>query len=69
MWRWGTLWLTTLFKATNAPWALIVLRPRKLTDGTPVATVSYGFRGPDSIGQAIHDAVYKGPTNLPYYPK
>jgi len=49
--------------------ALIVLRPRKLTDGTPVATVSYGFRGPDSIGQAIHDAVYKGPTNLPYYPK
>jgi hypothetical protein len=49
--------------------ALIVLRPRKLTHGTPVATVSYGFRGPDSIGQAIHDAVYKGPTNLPYYPK
>jgi hypothetical protein len=49
--------------------ALIVLRPRKLTQGTPVATVSYGFRGPDSVAQAIHDALYKGPTNLPYYPK
>lgn len=49
--------------------ALIVLRPRKLTQGTPVATVSYGFRGPDSVAQAINDALYKGPTNLPYYPK
>lgn len=49
--------------------ALIVLRPRKLTHGTPVATVSYGFRGPDSVAQAIQDALYKGPTNLPSYPK
>jgi hypothetical protein len=49
--------------------ALIVLRPRKLTSGTPIATVSYGFRGPDSVAQAIHDALYKGPTNEPYYPK
>ena len=49
--------------------ALIVLKPRKLTDGAPVATVSYGFRGPDSVAQAIRDALYKGPTNQPYYPK
>jgi hypothetical protein len=49
--------------------ALIVLQPRDLTNGTPVATVSYGFRGPDSVAQAIDDALYKGPTNLPYYPK
>jgi hypothetical protein len=49
--------------------ALIVLRPRKLTKGTPVATVSYGFRGPESVAQAIEDALYKGPTNQPYYPK
>jgi len=49
--------------------ALIVLRPRKLTKGTPVASVSYGFRGPDSVAQAINDALYKGPTNQPYYPK
>jgi len=50
--------------------ALIVLRPRNLTDGgVPQATVSYGFRGVDSIAQAIRDALYKGPTDLPYYPK
>ncbi len=49
--------------------ALIVVRPRRLADGTPTATVSYGFRGPDSVEQAVRDALYKGPTNLPYYPK
>jgi hypothetical protein len=50
--------------------ALIVLRPRKLTHGgLPEATVSYGFRGADSVAQALRDAVYKGPSNLPYYPK
>jgi hypothetical protein len=49
--------------------ALIVLRPQKLTHGTPTATVSYGFRGPQSVAQAIADALYKGPTNVPYYPK
>ena len=50
--------------------ALIVLRPRKLTHGgTPEALVSYGFRGPDSVAQAIHDALYKGRTDLPYYPQ
>jgi hypothetical protein len=49
--------------------ALIVLRPRNLTQGTPTAMVSYGFRGPESVAQAIRDATYKGPTDLPYYPK
>jgi hypothetical protein len=49
--------------------ALIVLRPQKLSHGTPTAAVSYGFRGPDSVAQAIADALYKGPTDLPYYPK
>jgi hypothetical protein len=49
--------------------ALIVLRPQKLTHGTPSATVSYGFRGPASVAQAIADALYNGPTNVPYYPK
>ena len=49
--------------------ALIVLRPQKLTHGTPTATVSYGFRGPASVAQAIADALYTGPTNVPYYPK
>jgi len=49
--------------------ALIVLRPDKLTQGTPTAMVSYGFRGPQSVAQAIADALYKGPTDVPYYPK
>jgi hypothetical protein len=37
--------------------ALIVLQPRKLTKGVPVATVSYWFRGPESVAQAIDDAL------------
>jgi hypothetical protein len=49
--------------------ALIVVRPRRLADGAPTATVSYGFRSPDSVQQAVRDALYKGPRNLPYYPK
>jgi hypothetical protein len=49
--------------------ALIALRPRHLTHGTPTAIVSYGYRGPESVDQAISDALYKGPRNLPYYPR
>jgi len=49
--------------------ALIVVRPRSLSDGAPTASVSYGFRGSDSVVQAVRDALYKGPTNLPYYPR
>ena len=49
--------------------ALIVLRPRHLTHGTPTASVSYGFRGPESVDQAISDALYKGPSNLPVLPE
>jgi hypothetical protein len=49
--------------------ALVVLRPRRLVHGTPVASVSYGYRDPEGVAQAIRDALYKGPTNLPYYPK
>ena len=50
--------------------ALIVLRPRHLTPGsTPKAILSYGIRGPGSVDQAIRDALYKGPTNLPYHPR
>jgi hypothetical protein len=49
--------------------ALIVIRPRKLSHGTVTASVSYGFRGADSVAQAIKNALYNGPTNLPYYPR
>jgi hypothetical protein len=49
--------------------ALIVLRPEHLTKGTPRAFLSYGFRGPESVDQAVRDALYKGPRNLPSHPK
>ena len=49
--------------------ALIVLRPRHLTEGMPEAILSYGFRGPQSVEQAVRDALYKGPTDLPYHPR
>jgi hypothetical protein len=48
--------------------ALVVVRPRKLSDGMPQASVSYGFRGPDSVEHAVRDALYAGKSNLPYYP-
>jgi hypothetical protein len=50
--------------------ALIVLRPDGLTNGgAPQALVSYGFRSPGSVAQAIRDALYAGRTDLPYYPR
>jgi hypothetical protein len=47
--------------------ALVVVRPRKLTEGAPTATVSYGFRGPKSVDQAVDDALYQGKP-VPSYP-
>lgn len=48
--------------------ALVVLTPRDVTGpGQPVATVSYGFRGFDSVAQAVRDAGYDG-KDLPYSP-
>ncbi len=49
--------------------ALVVVRPRQLAHGAPTATVSYGFRGPDGVEQAVRDGLYQGPANLPYYPR
>ena len=60
--------ITQGVKVDRVP-ALIVLRPRHLAHGTPTASVSYGFRGPESVDQAVSDALYKGPRDLPYYPK
>jgi hypothetical protein len=48
--------------------ALVVVRPKSLSGDVPEATVRYGFRGPDSVLQAVKDALYKGPDDLPYYP-
>jgi hypothetical protein len=47
--------------------ALVVLRPKRLDQGIPSASVSYGFQSPESIVQAVVDARYKGPT-VDYHP-
>lgn len=47
--------------------ALLVMRPKRLSHGTPTASVSYGFQDPQSVAQAVVDAGYKGRT-LSYHP-
>jgi hypothetical protein len=51
--------------------AIVVLRPKNLAPkgSEPTATISYGYRGPDSVAQTVADALYKGPNDLPYYPQ
>jgi hypothetical protein len=41
--------------------ALVVMRPRSLSEGTPQATVNYGFQTRETIVQAVRDASYQGP--------
>ncbi len=53
--------------AVNRVPALVVVRPRRLVNGVPTASVRYGFQSPESVVQAVVDAGYKGPT-LPYHP-
>jgi hypothetical protein len=60
-------WLTQAVDVSELP-ALVVLRPRRLSHGTPTASVSYGFRDADSVLQAVKDALYRGPTHRPYHP-
>lgn len=52
---------------TRVP-ALVVVRPRRISGPIPEAQVSYGFRDRESILQAVNDARYKGPDDLPYSP-
>ena len=48
--------------------ALVVLKPKSVSSGPlPEASISYGFRGPESVAQALRDALYKG-KQLPYHP-
>jgi hypothetical protein len=47
--------------------ALIVMRPRRLSEGVPQASVSYGYQSFQSIDQAVRDASYKGPEAT-YHP-
>lgn len=47
--------------------ALLVMKPRRLSDGVPQASVDYGFQTPQSVVQAVVDAGYKGPEET-YHP-
>jgi hypothetical protein len=47
--------------------ALIVMRPKRLSKGTPQATVTYGFQSPQAVVQEVRDASYDGPY-LTYHP-
>lgn len=40
--------------------ALVIVRPRKLNEAAPTATVAYGFRSPTSVRQALDDALFDG---------
>jgi hypothetical protein len=42
--------------------ALVTVSPRRVSGRVPEATVSYGFRGPDSVRQAVEDALFDGTT-------
>jgi hypothetical protein len=47
--------------------ALVVVRPKRLHQTIPTASVSYGFQSGESVVQAVIDAGYRGPT-LDYHP-
>jgi hypothetical protein len=47
--------------------ALVVVRPKRLKQAVPTASVSYGFQSPQTVVQAIVDAGYRGPT-VDYHP-
>ena len=47
--------------------ALIVMKPKRLSSGTPQASISYGFQTPQSVLQAVLDAGYRG-REVTYHP-
>ncbi len=51
---------------TQVP-ALIVMRPKRLSEGGPQASVSYGFQSAQAVEQAVRDATYNGPEAT-YHP-
>jgi hypothetical protein len=47
--------------------ALVVMRPKKLSGGTPQAGVDYGFQTSQGVLQAVRDAAYDG-REVTYHP-
>ncbi|HSK49394.1 MAG TPA: hypothetical protein VK889_02745 [Solirubrobacterales bacterium] len=48
--------------------ALVVMRPKALSEAGPEAAVTYGFQTAQSVEQAVRDARYDGPT-VSYHPE
>lgn len=47
--------------------ALVVMKPKRLSHGTPQASVEYGFQTSQAVTQAVQDAAYEG-RELAYHP-
>jgi hypothetical protein len=48
--------------------ALVVMRPKGLSEAGPEASVSYGYQTFENVDQAVRDARYDGPT-ASYHPE
>ena len=50
--------------------ALVVLRPKRLTEGPlPTASVTYGAQSAATVDQQVRDALYTGRDDLPSHPE
>lgn len=58
----------TLGVDVNRVPALVVMRPKALSEAGPEAAVTYGFQTAQSVEQAVRDARYDGPT-VSYHPE
>jgi len=58
----------TVGLAVNRVPALVVVRPKRFSGGSPEATVDYGYQTPEGVQQAVKDASYSG-RELPYHPR
>lgn len=58
----------TLGVDVNRVPALVVMRPKNLSEAGPEAAVTYGFQTAQNIEQAVRDARYHGPT-VSYHPE
>jgi hypothetical protein len=59
--------ITASLEVNRVP-ALVVMTPKRLSHGTPQATVNYGIQTPESVLQAVLDADYRGRERT-YHPE
>jgi hypothetical protein len=57
----------TIGLGVNRVPALVVMKPKRLSRGTPQASVEYGFQTPQGVVQTVEDAAYSGPE-VSYHP-